>query len=96
MQFEQDANQHLPNMMVTHYIMQNILGSLRVENFARSSGISAKLCSEKYTKIASEQEEKMSFLFWMNCGSYYSKDKDGNCFQTEEDEVIELTTEEQL
>ena len=38
----------------------------------------------------------MSFWFWNYCDKYYSKDKDGNIYRTEEDEVIEMLTEEQI
>ena len=70
------TNMHKPTMPVTHYIMEIILAGLRVENYARSSAIGVKLCSEKYAEIASEQEQKMSFWFSDTCDTYYSKDKD--------------------
>ena len=38
----------------------------------------------------------MSFFFTVDCASYYSKEKNSNIYRTEEDEVIEVTTEEQL
>ena len=78
------------------FIRQIIAAKLRIENYARCSAIVAKLCAEKYAVIASEQKEKMIYWFWNPCGRYYSKDKDGNCYQTQEDEVIQVTTEEQL
>ena len=38
----------------------------------------------------------MSYWFWKTCDYYYSKDKDGNLYCTEEDQGMEVLTEEQL
>ena len=76
------TNQH-PNKVVTHYI----IAKLRVKNYARSSDIGAGLCAEKYAMIVSKQEEKISYWYKADCGSYCSKDKNGIHYRTEEDEV---------
>ena len=38
----------------------------------------------------------MSYWFWKTCDYYYSKDKDGNLYRIDEDELMEVLTEEQL
>ena len=74
----------------------DILAKLRYKNYARSSAISARLCENEQAMIAWEQEDKKSRRFWLDVQFYYNETWDGNLTQTEEDEVIEVTTEEQL
>ena len=46
--------------------------------------------------IACELEDKMYDSFWLYVQLYYSENGDGNLIRIEEDEVIEVTTEEEL
>ena len=54
------------------------------------------LLTETYAKRSTEQEIIMSNDYWFNCNHYYRKDSNGRFYQTEQDEVIEVTTEEEL
>ena len=56
----------------------------------------ANLLAEKYTKIATEQQKNLSEWFWFDCNHYYRKDSNNRRYRTDQDEVIEVTTEEQL
>ena len=49
-----------------------------------------------YAKKAAEQEIDLIQNFRFSCKYYYSKDSHGRFYLTEQDEVIELTTEEEL
>ena len=75
-----------------YYINWAIDAKLCIESYAKSSAIPAKLCVEKYT----EMEGHMNRNFWSVCSYYYIRDKDGNFYHTEEDDVVEVLTEEQL
>ena len=55
-----------------------------------------KLLAEEYAKSATEYESRMSDKFWAECDySYYRKDRNVMRIRTEQDEVIEVTTEEE-
>ena len=81
---------------IHHHIKRAIDAKLCVKIYAKSSAIGAELCIEKYVEIASKMEQNMSYNFWRICNDYYRKDKDGNLYRTEEDDVVEVLTEEQI
>ena len=90
------ANLGKPNSTATYYTRQIIIAKLRAEIYARSNGIGAKLLAETYAKKAAEQENALIQHYRFNCNCYYSKDSRGRFYRTEQDEVIEVTTEEEL
>ena len=55
-----------------------------------------KIAYKTYDKEATKQEKTLSKAFWFFCYLYYSKDSNGRFYRTEQDEVIEVTTEEEL
>ena len=65
---------------------------MRARDYARSNRCGAK----EYAKSATEDESYLSSKFWDVCGDYYRKDSNGRRYRTEQDEVIEVTTEEEL
>ena len=56
----------------------------------------ARLLAETYAKEAAEQEKALIQGFRLYCNLYYSIDSHGRFYRTEQDEVIELTSEEKL
>ena len=85
-----------PNRVATYYTKQIIIAKLRVGNYSRSNYIGTKLLAEEYAKIASKEEEKLTKTWWEQCNYYYSKGSNGEHYRTEQDEVIEVTTGEEL
>ena len=73
-----------------------IIAKLHAENYARSNGVGAKLLAETYAKKAAEQEKALIKQYRYDCNFYYSKDSHGRFYRTEQDEVIEVTSEEEL
>ena len=88
-------NLSIPNYGATNYTRQIILAKMHAENYARSNGIGARLLAETYAKKATEEENRLSNWYWFDCNGYYSKDSHGRFHRTEQDEVIEVTTEEE-
>ena len=74
------ANFGNPNMMATYYTRQIILAKMH----------------ETYAKKAAELENALIERYRFDCKFYYSKDSHGRFYRTEQDEVIEVTTEEEL
>ena len=89
----QDAMLHDPNRQVTHYIKQIILAKLSYKNYARPSAPAGRKGTSRDCLRAREQ---MYNSYWLDVQLYYGETYDGNLTRTEEDEVIEVTTEEQL
>ena len=85
-----------PNQIATCWTRQIILAKMHAENYARSNGIGARLLAETYAKKATKQENALTQGFRFFCNLYYSKDSHGRFYRTEQDEVIEVTTEEEL
>ena len=69
---------------------------MHAENYARSNRVGAKLLAETYAKKAAEQEIALIQQYRQECNYYYSKDSHGRFYRTEQDVVIEVTTEEEL
>ena len=69
---------------------------MRAENYARSNSMGDKLLAETYAKRAAEQENALIQKYRDDCNYYYSKDSHGRFYRTEQDEVIEVTTDEEL
>ena len=63
------------------------------DNWANPNSIATHFT---YAKEATKQENAMSNWFRFHCKMYYSKDSNGRFYRTEQDEVIEVTTEEEL
>ena len=85
-----------PNYRATNYTRQIILAKMHAENYARSNGVGAKLLAETYAKKVAEQENALINWFRFHCNRYYSKDSHSRFYRTEQDEVIEVTTKEEL
>ena len=57
----------------------------------------AKLLAETHVWRAAELEKGLSYNFWFHCNIYYNnKDSNGRFCRTEQDEVKEVITEEEL
>ena len=54
------------------------------------------LLAETYAKKAAELENALIERYRFDCKFYYSKDSHGRFYRTEQDEVIEVTTDEEL
>ena len=54
------------------------------------------LLAETYAKKAAELENALIERYRFDCNSNYSKDSHGRFYRTEQDEVIEVTTDEEL
>ena len=89
-------NHSIPNYGATNYTRQIILAKMHAKNYARSNGVGAKLLAETYAKKAAEQENALIQQYRYDCNYYYSKDSHGRFYRTEQDEVIEVTTDEEL
>ena len=86
----------IPNTMATYYTRCIILAKMRAENYARSNDVGAKLLSETHAKRAVEHENALIQQYRKDCDNYYSKGSHGRIYRTEQDEVIEVTTDEEL
>ena len=75
-------------MAATNCTRQIIIAKLQAEKYARSNGIGASMLAEKYAKIASEREEKLPGWFFAKCDWYYSKDRNGKWYRTEQDRGV--------
>ena len=87
----------MPNWYLTIFARDIMQSKVQASNYARSNERGARLLAEEYAKSATEYESHMSNKYWSECNYvYYRKDSNGMYTRTVQDEVIEVTTEEEL
>ena len=93
------ANAHAhgnPNKEATYWTKKIILAKMDTVNYARSNSMGAKLLAETHAARAVGLEQYLIHQYRRDCSHYYSKDSHSRFYRTEQDEVIEVTTDEVL
>ena len=99
------ANCMKPNRNATCITRQIILAKISAENYADYAGwhginARSKRLHDTFAKEAIKQETRLSEAFRLTgnsvCNDFYIKDGHGRLYHTEQDEVTEATTEQEL
>ena len=87
------------NCTITTFAKKIIQAKLNAKHYARSNQRGARLLAEEYALSANEYEHLLSAEYWTQCYEcydHYRTDSKGMLTRTVQDEVIEVTSRQEL